>query len=318
MVIKILQKHECAFSKYKGDIGCSKIVKHEICTVPRPPVHVPMRRIPMHLEEQVDQHVEDLLKQNIIRKSQSPWNAALVVVPKKDGTIRMCVDYRNLNALTIRPIYPIPDTKHLLDSLSGSAYFSSIDLSSAYYQCEMAEKDKPKTAFATRKGHFEFNRMPFGLSGAPATFQRLMNLMLEKENWEICLIYLDDVMIFGRTFEEHLQRVACVLKRVEDSGLKLSPMKCNFFAKNLQFLGHVVNSDGIKPDPKKVEKVKNWVKPQNIEDMRSFLGFSNYYRKFIKNYDQHTTPLEEMMKKRQYQRKQKILSYVDRRSRKII
>ena len=105
----------------------------------------------------------------------------------------------------------------------------------------MAENDKPKTAFATRKGHFEFNRMPFGLSGAPATFQRLMNLMLEKENWEICWIYLDDVMIFGRTFEEHLQRVACVLRRIEDSGRKLSPMKYNFFAKNLQFLGHVVN-----------------------------------------------------------------------------
>ena len=199
-----------------------------------------MRRVPLAYEEKVDEHVEKLLKDGIIRKSTSPWNAALVIVPKKDGTIRMCIDYRNLNAITIRPIFPIPDTKQLLDNLSGNLFFSTIDLSNAYYQCPMVESDKPKTAFATRKGHFEFNRIPFGLCGAPATFQRLMNVVLEKENWHMCLIYLDDVMIFARSFDEHLNRVEIILSKLFESGLKLSPSKCNFFERTIHFLGHVM------------------------------------------------------------------------------
>ena len=169
-LINLLKKYSSVFSTTKDDIGYCPYIEHEILTEPKPPIHDKIRRVPLGLEDKVDSTVKDLLTKGIIRQSDSPWNAALVVVRKKDGNIRLCVDYRNLNAITYRPIFPIPETKHLLDNLSGSKYFTSMDLSSAYYQVGMSEKDKEKTAFATRMGHFEFNRMPFGLCGAPATF----------------------------------------------------------------------------------------------------------------------------------------------------
>ena len=292
----LLDRYEHIFSRNKDDIGYCPFIKHEILVKDDIPVHDSIRRIPMGLEEKVDDMVEKLLDQKIIRQSDSPWNAALVVVKKKDGSIRLCVDYRNLNAKTIRPIYPIPETKHLLDTLHGSKYFSAIDLSSAYYQCEVEEKDKQKTAFATRHGHYEFNRMPFGLCGAPATFQKIMHVILKNENWTSCLVYLDDVLIFGKDYPEHLHRIELIFQKFSDAGIKLSPNKCNFFQTELQFLGHMVTSEGIKPDPNKVAKVSNWPKPCSIEDLRSFLGFSNYYRRFIKNYSDLTRPLELMMK----------------------
>ena len=175
---------------------------------------------------------------------------------KKDGSIRLCIDYRNLNAVTIRPIYPIPDSKQLFDTLEGSLFFSSIDVSKAYYQCPVREEDKCKTAFATRKGQYEFNRMPFGLCGAPATFQRLMHIILRKENWMECLVYIDDVLIFGKSFEEHLSRLKTVLDRFKVAGIKLSPAKCNLFQTSLKFLGHEISSKGIFPDKEKMKRYK--------------------------------------------------------------
>ena len=258
--VKLLQKFQHIFSTTKDDIGYCPFVKHEILVKDAVPVHDPIRRIPIGIEEKVDDMVDKLLSQDIIRHSDSPWNAALVVVKKKDGSIRLCVDYRNLNSKTIRPIYPIPDTKHLLDSLHGSKYFSAIDLSSAYYQCEVKEEDKEKTAFATRRGHYEFNRMPFGLCGAPATFQRLMHVVLKMENWTSCLIYLDDVLIFGKDYSEHLKRLELIFEKLSEAGIKLSPDKCNFFKTELQFLGHLITPDGIRRDPAKVSKVQLWPK----------------------------------------------------------
>ena len=206
------------------------------------------------------------------------------------------MDYRNLNAITYRPIFPIPETKHLLDNLAGSKYFSSLDLSSAYYQVPVAENDKEKTAFATRLGHYEFNRMPFGLSGAPATFQKLMHTVLKTENWSTCLVYLDDVLIYGKDFDQHMERLELVLRKIHEAGLKLSPQKCNFLQRSLKFLGHVIEENGISPDYDKIKKVKEWPKPVSVEELRSFLGFTNYYRRFINKYAELTAPLERMMK----------------------
>ena len=284
------------FSINNLDIGCCKVVQHEINTETEQPIHQQIRRVPLGLEDKVDNLVTDLLSKGIIKPSESPWNAPIVVVTKKSGDIRLCIDYRKLNAITKRPIFPIPETSQLFDSLHGANYFSSLDLSNAYYQVEMSKKDREKTAFATRRGQYEFQRMPFGLSGAPSTFQRMMTLILKSENWEKCLIYLDDVLVFSRGFEQHMERLQQVFQRFREAGAKLSPSKCSFLNGQLKFLGHIITGEGITTDPEKVSAIKNWKKPSNITELRSFLGFCNYYRKFISNYSNLTCPLEALMK----------------------
>ena len=156
---------------------------------------------------------------------------------KKNGDLRICVDYRELNAVTIRPIFPIPEPKEMFDVLGGSQFYSSIDLSSAYHQIAIKEEDKEKTAFSTRSGQFVFNQMPFGLNGAPATFQRMMNLLLKSENWRQCLVYSDDILVFGSTFEEHVNRLSVVFGKLYNAGIKLSPEKCQFLKSSLTFFG---------------------------------------------------------------------------------
>jgi len=251
----------------------------------------------MNVEEWVDQQIEDLQRRNIIRESNSPWSAPIVVVTKKSGDFRLCVDYRRLNSITVRPIFNIPDTKILFDSLAGSKLFSCIDLSNAYYQCEVQEEHKKYTAFATRKGHYEFNRMPFGLSGAPFTFQRLMQTVLKDESWEKCLIYLDDVIIFGRNFEDHCKNLNVVLEKIEKAGLKLSAKKCSFFLPRIKYLGHIISSNGIETDNEKINDIKNWPKPATVTELRSFLGFANYYRRFIHHFSNKAQDLEEILVK---------------------
>ena len=290
----VLKEYEDIFSSSKMDIGCTQLLKHRIDTGDALPIALPPRRIPLALEEKVDKLVEDLIANDIIQPSESPWNAPIVIVAKKNGDIRMCVDYRRLNAITRKAIYPIPATQQFLDCLSGSQYFSTLDLSQGYHQIAVAEDDIPKTAFATRKGQFEYKRMPFGLTTAPATFQRLMHIVLQQENWQKCLIYLDDILIFGRSVEEHLERLKAVFQRIREAGLKLSPSKCCFMKKEVEYLGHVVSSTGIKTDPKKIDKVKSWPVPRTIKELRSFLGFCGYYRRFIKDYAEIARPLESL------------------------
>ena len=290
--VSLINNYGHIFSSNETEVGYCSDVFHEIITPDVPPIHSRPRRIPSGLEEKVDEEINRLLEGNIIRESKSPWNSPVVVVKKADGKIRLCIDYRELNAVTIRPIYPIPDSKSLFDSLDGSIFFSTVDLSKAYYQCPVKEVDKCKTAFSTRTGQYEFNRMPFGLCGAPATFQRLMHTIFKKENWSSCLIYLDDVLVFGKSFDEHLKRLETIFLRFSESGLKLSPSKCDLLQTSVNFLGHKISSAGIYPDENKIRKIQEWEKPCTFEQLSTFLGFTNYYRKFIKNYESFTTPLE--------------------------
>lgn len=293
-LMQVLREYEDIFSKNKMDIGRTHLVQHRIDVGDSMPIATAPRRIPMALEEKVDKMVDDLLKNDVIQPSESPWNAPIVVVAKKNGDIRLCVDYRRLNAVTRRPIFPIPATQQLLDCLQDSAYFSTLDLSQGYHQIPMAPEDMEKTAFATRKGHFEYKRMPFGLSTAPATFQRLMHIVFKHENWEMCLVYLDDVIIFGRSVEEHLERLRAVLQRVREAELKLSPSKCSFMKTEVEYLGHVVSASGIKTDPRKVDKVQQWPTPRTVKQLRSFLGFCGYYRRFVRDYANLVQPLEAL------------------------
>ena len=293
----ILERNADIFSKYKMDIGKTELVYHHIETTDNKPIAFKPRRIPKGLEDEVDHMIDNLIEAGIVKPSTSPWNFPIVVVRKKNGDNRMCVDYRALNAKTNRPIFPIPSAEEIFDSVGGARYFSSLDLSSGYYQVPIAEEDRGKTAFSTKYGQYEFTRMPFGLCSAPATFQRLMNIVLRNENWKKCVIYLDDVLIFGKTVEEHNERLDLVLRRIKEAGLKLSPEKCTFLQKEVKYLGHVVTPDGVATDPDKIASIKNWKIPGCKKELQTFLGFCNYYRRFIKEYAVISEPLSSMLRK---------------------
>ena len=295
-LLPLLKEFSDIFSISKSDIGLTGMVTHEIDTGDEKPICTPYRRIPLALEEKVDDMVKELQTKGIIRPSLSPWNAPLVVVPKKNGDIRLTVDYRKLNSITARPVFPMPDSRALLDTLSGSAYFTTLDLSSGYYNIPMKEEDIQKTAFSTRHNHWEFVRMPMGLSTAPGTFQRLMHMVFHKENWKQCLIYLDDVLLFSDSIHEHMIRMRVIFERIREAGLKLSPEKCTFLQRKVCYLGYEISEKGTHTDPSKIEKIQSWPIPKTVDELRSFIGLCGYYRQHIDKYAHIVAPLENMCK----------------------
>ena len=237
-----------------------------------------------------------MLQIGAIRESSSPFSSNVVIVRKKDGTIRFCIDYRKLNLCTTKDAYAIPRIDDTLHLLAGAKYFSKLDLKCGYWQVELKEDDKVKTAFQVGPlGFYECNRMPFGLCNAPATFQRLMERCMGDLNLRDCLIYLDDIIIFSRTFEEHLGHLEAVFKRLQEHNLKLKPSKCEFLRNRVVYLGHVVSEDGIQTDPSKIEAVKSWPIPKCTKDIRKFLGFTGYYRRFVKDYATIARPLNDLL-----------------------
>ena len=211
-----------------------------------------------------------LLTAKVIEPAQSSWNSNVLLVRKKDGTMRFCVDYRKLNSVTVKLSYPLPRIDTCLESLGGAQYFSTLDLRSGYWQTEIAEEDRDKTAFSTRSGQYRFTVLSMGLANAPAQFQRLMDLVLVGLNFETCLVYLDDIICFSRTFDEHLSRLSAIFNRLVASDLKLSSKKCHLFQPEVDFLGHVVSRAGIAVSPEKIRAVCNWPRPQNVQEVRSF------------------------------------------------
>ena len=239
-----------------------------------------------------------MLRKNIISPSQSPWSSPVILVRKKDGSLRFCVDYRKVNSVTRKDAYPLPRIDETLDTLAGSSWFTTLDLLSGYWQLEVAEKDKEKTAFSTREGLFHFNVMPFGLCNAPASFQRLMDMVLSGLLWDVCLVYIDDVIIMGRDFHSHLTNIASVLTCLRKAGLKVKPAKCHFFEKEVLFLGHVISERGITTDKSKVDKISSWPTPTNLQQLQQFLGLASYYRRFIKDFATISKPLHRLTEKK--------------------
>ena len=219
----------------------------------------------------------------------------MVIVRKKDRSIRLCVDYRRLNNKTVKDAYPLPRIQETFDSLVGSKFFSTMDLASGYHQIAMAPEDRQKTAFATPFGLYEYTRMPFGLTGAPATFQRLMNGVMSEFLFNWLLVYLDDLLIYSLTFEDHLQHLDMVLQRIEETGLKLNLNKCQLLWKEVSYLGHTISAEGVSCQADKTEVVKNWPTPCTVKDLRSFLGFAGYYRRFVKGYAKIAGPLHNLV-----------------------
>ena len=292
----ILLQNKDIFSMGETDIGHTDRVQHKILLTDDIPFKQRHRRIPPSMIEELRNHLQQLSASGIIRRSESPWASNIVLCRKKSGELRMCVDYRQLNARTIRDSYGLPRIEEILDSLGGNSYYTVLDMKSGYHQVEVLEEHKERTAFTVGPlGFFEYNRLPFGLANAPATYQRLMEDCLGDLNLKICFIYLDDLIIFSRTFEEHVDRLQQVFRCLRDNNLKLSPKKCSFFMEKVKYVGHIVSRAGIEPDPDKVDKVINWPTPTTPDQVRQFLGFVGYYRRFIKDFSKISRPLSDVM-----------------------
>ncbi|CAF4468437.1 unnamed protein product, partial [Didymodactylos carnosus] len=293
---QLLHQYSDIFSSKPGR---TNVVKHHIDVGDSRPIKQgPYRLLNPERKAECTKQTAEMLNNDVAEPSFGPWASPVTLVPKKDGTLRFCIDFRKLNEVTVKDTYPIPRIDDTLDALKGAKYFSTLDLSSGFWQVELDEGSKEKTAFVTHEGIFQFNVMPFGLTNAPATFQRLMDLVLRGLKWSCCMVYLDDVIIYSPTFEQHLKDIDDVLKRIKTSGLTLKPSKCFFCHQELKYLGHIVSAQGIRPDPEKLEAVRSFPIPSKTKDVRAFLGLTGYYRRFIKNYAEVAEPLFDSIREK--------------------
>lgn len=277
-------------------------IRHKIRTVDSIPVHTKSYKYPYVYESEVQKQVKKMLNDGIIRESISPYTSPVWIVPKKADAsghkkFRLVIDYRKLNEKTINDKYPIPEITDILDKLGRATYFSTIDLVSGFHQIQLAEEDTEKTAFSVNGGKYEFTRMPFGLKNAPATFQRVMDCILRDLIGVCCFVYMDDIIIFSSSLQEHKKNLAQVLKRLKEARLKIQLDKCEFFKKETQFLGHTVSEDGVRPNSDKIEIIKKWPIPKTEKEVRQFLGTLGYYRRFIKDFAKIVKPLTALLRK---------------------
>ena len=287
----LLCRYASVFSSGLNDLGRTDLVKHHIDTQGAIPVRQQPRRLPFSVREEAQQSVTAMLDQGVIEPSSSPWASPVVLVKKKGGGTRFCVDYRKLNLVTRKDSYPLPRIDDTLEALAGAEWFSTLDLVSGYWQIELDEESKEKTAFSTQRGLWQFKVMPFGLCNAPATFERLMEQVLAGLPLSVCLLYLDDILVPGTDFDAAVKSLEAVFDRLMKAGLKLSPKKCSLFRREVKFLGHIVSSLGLTMDPDKVKAVQEWPVPGSVNDVRRFLGLCSYYRRFIDRFTDIARPL---------------------------
>ncbi|KAL0536475.1 hypothetical protein IC582_025424 [Cucumis melo] len=256
----------------------------------------PYRMAPAELKE-LKVQLQELLDKGFIRPSVSPWGAPVLFVKKKDGSMRLCIDYRELNKVTVKNRYPLPRIDDLFDQLQGATVFSKIDLRSGYHQLRIKDEDVPKTAFRSRYGHYEFIVMSFGLTNAPAVFMDLMNRVFREFLDTFVIVFIDDILIYSKTETEHEKHLRMVLQTLRDNKLYAKFSKCEFWLKQVSFLGHVVSKAGVSVDPAKIEAVTGWTRPSTVSEVRSFLGLAGYYRRFVENFSRIATPLTQLTRK---------------------
>ena len=294
-VIALLQQYSDVFRKCDGDLGCCTIGMHTISTEDDIPVKLPDRRISPLLVPEVQKILKTWLHDGIIKQSNSPYASQLVLVRKKCGKLRACLDFRILNKKTIKDAFPLPSIDAALDTLKGSSYFSSLDLTQGYLQIPMDPKDQHKTAFRALGALYEFCRMPFDLCNAGSTFSRVMNNMMSDYLHDILILFLDDILVYAKTFESMVENLSKVFERLREHNMKLKPSKCHLFRKLIKYLGHEVSERGVQTDPDKVEAITQYPKPQTTGDVRSFLGLASYYRRYIKDFATIAAPLHDLV-----------------------
>ncbi|GJR62439.1 putative reverse transcriptase domain-containing protein [Tanacetum coccineum] len=274
-------------------------VEFQIDLVPgaAPVARAPYRLAPSEMKELFGQ-LKELSDKGFIRPSSSPWGAPVLFIEKKDGSFRMCIDYRELNKLTVKNRYPLPKMNDLLDQLQGSNIYSKIDLRSGHHKLKVREADISKTAFRTRYGHYEFQVMPFGLINAPAVFMDLMNRVCKPYLDKFMIVFIDDILIYSKNKQEHEEHLKQILELLKKEELYAKFSKCEFWIPKVQFLGHVIDSEGIHVDPAKIESIKDWTSPKSPTEIRQFLGLAGYYRRFIEGFLKIAKPMTKLTQKK--------------------
>lgn len=296
---RITQEYEDVFpDELPPQLPISRVVDHHIDLIPgsEPPSRPMFRMSPKEIDE-IKKQLSELEEKGLIQPSQSPYGAPILLVKKKDGGFRMCIDYRALNAITIKNRYPLPRIDELFDRLQGAKVFSKIDLRTGYWQIRVHPDDVPKTAFRTRYGHYEWRVLPMGLTNAPATFMRLMNEIFRPFLDEFVIVFLDDILVYSKTIADHRRHLRAVFDVLRRHKLYAKKSKCDFFSDHVEFLGHVIDREGIHMMDSKVKAIREWPTPTSVEDIRCFLGTIGYYRKFIKNFSKIAAPLNDLLKK---------------------
>ncbi|GJZ30098.1 putative reverse transcriptase domain-containing protein [Tanacetum coccineum] len=275
--VSIVQDFPEVFPEDLPGLPPTRQVEFQIDLVPgaAPVARAPYRLAPSEMKE-LSEQLKELSDKGFIRPSSSPWGAPVLFVKKKDGSFRMCIDYRELNKLTVKNRYPLPRIDDLFDQLQGSSVYSKIDLRSGYHQLRVREEDIPKTAFRTRYGHYEFQVMPFGLTNAPAVFMDLMNRVCKPYLDKFVIVFIDDILIYSKNKQEHEEHLKIILELLKKEELYAKFSKCEFWISKVQFLGHVIDSEGIHVDPAKIEAIKDWTSPKSPTEIRQFLGLAGY------------------------------------------
>lgn len=296
-LLLLLNRFRNCFAFSMSELGNCQVSEMSISLQDNDPVVYRPYRLATKEKEIVREMIDEMLENDIIRPSTSPYSSPVVLVRKKTGDYRLCIDYRALNKKTVKENYPMPLIDDQLDVLSGNNYFTTLDLASGYYQISINEQDKQKTAFVTPEGHFEFNRMPFGLANAPATFQRIMHQVLGSLRYKEALAYLDDIIIPSPDISEGLKRLELVLQVLSNARLTLKLEKCVFFGRSVDYLGFEVSKDGIRPGSKKISAVENFPSPTNQHQVRQFLGLASFFRRFVQGFSILAKPLTQLLRK---------------------
>ncbi|GJX59351.1 putative reverse transcriptase domain-containing protein [Tanacetum coccineum] len=297
--VSIVQDFPEVFPEDLPGLPPTRQVEFQIDLVPgaAPVARAPYRLAPSEMKE-LSEQLKELSDKGFIRPSSSPWGAPVLFVKKKDGSFRMCIDYRELNKLTVKNRYPLPRIDDLFDQLQGSSVYSKIDLRSGYHQLRVREEDIPKTAFRTRYGHYEFQVMPFGLTNAPAVFMDLMNRVCKPYLDKFVIVFIDDILIYSKNKKEHEEHLKQILELLKKEELYAKFSKCEFWIPKVQFLGHVIDSEGIHVDPAKIEAIKDWTSPKSPTEIRQFLGLAGYYRRFIEGFSKIAKPMTKLTQKK--------------------